>query len=49
MKLELVQRYVDLGQVPNNREDSLWSCCDGWIDVRQSGGKGLNRVVNRSD
>ena len=45
----MMQRYGDSGLIPRNKPGSCCSCCDSLIDLRQSRGKRLDRVVKSID
>ena len=40
-----MQRYGDFGLIPRNLPDSCRSCCDKGMRLRQSRGRGFERVV----
>ena len=40
-----MQRYGDFGLIPRNLPDSCRSCCDKGSGLRQSKGRGVERVV----
>ena len=44
--MNLLQSYRDFWLIPNIFLESCQTCCDSARDLRQSGGKRLNRVVN---